>query len=62
MENLVLPLQLVNEIIGYLSSRPYQEVVGLISTIQNEFQKQAAEQSMKQIAPTTLNDGEEHGN
>ena len=42
MENLNISLKLLNEVLGYLGTRPYQEVVGLINGLQAEFQKQAA--------------------
>ena len=41
MENLNVPLKLLNEVLGYLGTRPYQETVGLINALQAEFQKQA---------------------
>ena len=30
-----LPIELVNQILGYLGTRPYQEVTFLIQTVQN---------------------------
>ena len=42
MENLNMPLTLLNDVLGYLGTRPYQEVVGLINALQTEFQKQSA--------------------
>jgi hypothetical protein len=41
MENVNISLKLLNEVLGYLGTRPYQESVGLINAIQSEFQKQA---------------------
>jgi len=32
----------MNEVLGYLGTRPYQESAGLINALQAEFQKQAA--------------------
>tara|TARA_R110000868_G_scaffold341301_1_gene602153 strand:+ start:201 stop:371 length:171 start_codon:yes stop_codon:yes gene_type:complete len=46
MENLNLSIKLVNEVLGYLATRPYQESAGLINAIQAEFQKQAAQDQM----------------
>ena len=40
MENLNISLQLLNDVLGYLGTRPYQEVVGLINALQGEYQKQ----------------------
>jgi hypothetical protein len=42
MESVNISLKLLNEVLGYLGTRPYQESVGLINAIQAEFQKQAA--------------------
>jgi len=33
--NLTLPVELVNQILGYLGTRPYQEVFQLVQTVQN---------------------------
>ena len=33
--NLTLPVELVNQILGYLGSRPYQEVFHLVQAVQN---------------------------
>jgi hypothetical protein len=46
MEKITLSTQLVNEIIGYLGARPYQEVFQLIESIQKEAknQQQSTEQ------------------
>jgi hypothetical protein len=41
MENLNVSLRLLNEILGYLGTRPYQEVVGLVNALQDEFKRQA---------------------
>ena len=44
MENITLPTNLVNAILQYLASRPYGDVVQLIS----EIQKEAANQAVKE--------------
>ena len=41
-EKLTLSTQLVNQILGYLGSRPYQEVFQLIEVIQKEAKEQSA--------------------
>lgn len=41
MPEITLSTQLVNSILGYLGSRPYQEVYQLINNIQAEAAKQA---------------------
>ena len=40
MENITLTLQLINGILQYLATRPYQEVAGLIQSIEKEAQAQ----------------------
>ena len=35
-----MPLTLLNDVLGYLGTRPYQEVAGLVNALQAEFQKQ----------------------
>jgi len=42
MENLNVSLKLLNEILGYLGTRPYQEVVGLVNALQDEFKRQSS--------------------
>lgn len=39
-DKLILSTQLVNQIIGYLGTRPYQEVFQLVEGIQNEAKNQ----------------------
>jgi hypothetical protein len=41
MENLNVSIRLLNDILGYLGTRPYQEVVGLVNALQEEFKKQS---------------------
>jgi hypothetical protein len=33
--NISLPIELVDQILGYLGTRPYQEVFHLVQTVQN---------------------------
>jgi hypothetical protein len=40
MQNINLPIELVNQILGYLGSRPYQESYQLINLIQDVATKQ----------------------
>jgi hypothetical protein len=39
--NIKLSEKTVNQILGYLGTRPYQEVFTLIETIQREFREQS---------------------
>jgi hypothetical protein len=40
MENITLSAQILNALIGYLGSRPYQEVYQLIDALQKEIKEQ----------------------
>lgn len=40
MENMTLPIQLINQILAYLGSRPYQEVYQIIDALQKEAAKE----------------------
>jgi hypothetical protein len=44
MDKLTLSAQLVNQILGYLGSRPYQETFQLIDALQKEAQASISEQ------------------
>jgi hypothetical protein len=44
MEKLTLSTQLVNQILGYLGTRPYQETFQLIDALQKEAQANMVEQ------------------
>jgi len=44
MDKLTLSTQLVNAVLGYLGSRPYQEVFQLIDALQKEAQANVTEQ------------------
>ena len=43
MEKIVLSVDLVNKVLGYLGSRPYQEVFTLIDGLQEEAKNQPKE-------------------
>ncbi len=43
-DKLILSTQLVNQIIGYLGTRPYQEVFQLVEGLQKEAQNQPKEE------------------
>jgi hypothetical protein len=40
---LKLPIEIVNQVLGYLGTRPYQEVYGLIQAIQDAAKPKEAE-------------------
>lgn len=44
-DKLILSTQLVNQIIGYLGTRPYQEVFQLVEGLQKEAQNQPKEET-----------------
>jgi hypothetical protein len=44
MDKLTLSTQLVNAVLGYLGSRPYQEVFQLVDALQKEAQANVTEQ------------------
>lgn len=44
MNTLTLSTQLVNAVLGYLGSRPYQEVFQLVDALQKEAQANVTEQ------------------
>jgi hypothetical protein len=44
MEKMTLPMQLINQILGYLGTRPYQEVYQLIEAVQKEAQANVEKQ------------------
>ena len=41
MEKIILTVQLVNQIMGYLGTRPYQEVFQIINNLQDEAKAQS---------------------
>ena len=40
MEKITLSVNLVNQVLGYLGSRPYQEVFQIVEALQKEAQNQ----------------------
>jgi len=36
MENIIISVETLNRVLGYLGARPYQEVFAIINAIQNE--------------------------
>lgn len=44
MEKLIISTPLLNNILGYLGSRPYQEVYQLIEALQNEAKNQPTQE------------------
>jgi len=54
MQNINLPIELVNQILGYLGSRPYQESYQLINLIQDVAKRQVkAEANAEQETDST---------
>ena len=47
MEKITLSTQLVNAVMGYLGTRPYQEVFQLIDALQKEAKEQASAEQPK---------------
>ena len=48
MENLVISTQLLNNILAYLGTRPYQETYQLITALQDEAKEQLPEEQFKE--------------
>jgi len=42
MDKITISVQILNQVMGYLGSRPYQEVYQLITTLQDEAKEQLA--------------------
>jgi hypothetical protein len=40
VETITLPMKLVNDLAGYIATKPFQEVAGLIAALQAEVTKQ----------------------
>ena len=40
VETITLPMKLVNDLAGYIATKPFQEVAGLIGALQAEVAKQ----------------------
>jgi hypothetical protein len=52
MEKISLSLNLVNQIMGYLGSRPYQEVFQLVNAMQDEAKQAVAPKIEQPVEPT----------
>ena len=44
-EKLIISTQLANQILGYLGTRPYQEVFQIVESLQKEAQNQPSEEA-----------------
>ena len=51
MQSANLSINLLNQILGYLGTRPYQEVFQLVDAIQKEVQAQGAQPAQAPQAP-----------
>ena len=49
MENITLPIDLVNAVLQYMASRPYGEVFQLVGAIQAEAVKQTPQDEMPPV-------------
>jgi hypothetical protein len=47
MNELIISTQVLNQVLGYLGSRPYQEVFQLVEAIQKEAQNQPKKESVE---------------
>lgn len=47
MEKITLSVNLVNQVLGYLGSRPYQEVFQMVDALQKEAQNQPKDQPIE---------------
>jgi hypothetical protein len=52
MEKISLSLNLVNQVMSYLGSRPYQEVFQLINAMQDEAKQSVASKIEQPVEPT----------
>jgi len=50
MEKITLSIQLMNQVMGYLGTRPYQEVFQLVEALQAEAKAQAQAQNTNPIS------------
>jgi hypothetical protein len=48
--NLILPLEVANQVLGYLGTRPYQEVYQLVQAIQEAARPKEA-QDAQEVTP-----------
>jgi hypothetical protein len=53
MEKISLSLQVVNQVMAYLGSKPYQEVFGIVEALQNEAKAQMANQAPVDTSATS---------
>lgn len=47
MEKITLSVNLVNQLLGYLGSRPYQEVFQIVEAVQKEAQNQPKDEPIE---------------
>ena len=47
MEKITLSVNLVNQVLGYLGSRPYQEVFQMVDALQKEAQNQPKDEPIE---------------
>jgi hypothetical protein len=47
VEKITLSVNLVNQVLGYLGSRPYQEVFQMVDALQKEAQNQPKDQPIE---------------
>jgi len=55
VEKITLTVQLVNQIMGYLGTRPYQEVFQIINGLQDEAKSQSPAQSSPENTEANVN-------
>ena len=50
MEKITLSVNLVNQVLGYLGSRPYQEVFQIVEALQKEAQNQPKDTPLEVVS------------
>ena len=50
MEKITLSVDLINKVLGYLGSRPYQEVFQMVDALQKEAQNQPKEEALEVVS------------
>ena len=50
MEAIALSVNLVNQILGYLGTRPYQEVFQIVESLQKEAQNQPKKEAVEVVS------------
>jgi len=50
VEKITLSVDLINKVLGYLGSRPYQEVYTLVEGLQKEAQNQPKDQELEVVS------------